>query len=255
MFYGSRWHDLINEELDDEHYFYPQYYDQYITKEDTKDPFFGIQYVEGEDFAYLLPDTLGISHIKLLSRFQDNNNEGILIQLKNRGKDTFYYRNFSEYECKDMEYLLKGNYPKKEKTYFLCSELIDYGIRSVDSESSQWEEYRRNTISGEQVFAHVYRAKHTIKSSANTNAKTKINTNDFRALRRSMLLEFIRSQVLSEKEQEWYNKHYTKEQLDAMTRLGLGLGLGDGAYRCRSCGSIFSNQADLRAHENANHDY
>jgi hypothetical protein len=246
-FYGSRWHDASIEDIKDEHYIYSEYFDQYITKEDTKDPFFGKQFVEGEDFAYLLPDTLGISHIKLLNYFQDNYNEGILIQLKNREKNTYYYRTFSEYESKDMEYLLKGNYPRKDKSYFLCSQLIDYEIDSVDSESSKWDKYISYNINGEQLYNKVTRTVPTTKAPQKTN--------DYRAQRRSMLLEFLRSQILSEKEQEWYNKHYTKEQLDAMTRLGLGLGLGDGAYRCKSCGSTFSNQADLRAHENAYHDY
>lgn len=252
-FYGSRWNDVNNDEVDDGQYLYPHKFDKIITKEDTQDNFFGKQFVEGEDFAYLLPDTLGVTHIELLDYYNNNMGQGILIQLKNKNKNNYYYKNITEKDAEEIEFILKGNYPKIVKTFYFSRKLKDYDINSVDVLYTQWELYKREYINGKESIALVPGARPITRPKSPETTTT--NPNNYRAQRRSMLLEFLRSQILSEKEQEWYNKHYTKEQLDAMTSVGLGLGLGDGVYRCKSCGSTFSNQADLRAHENAYHDY
>lgn len=62
---------------------------------------------------------------------------------------------------------------------------------------------------------------------------------------------------------KYYEQRHPHEKLSGMEVLGAlyiinmlsGSSSGSNIYSCRSCTATFSNQADLRAHENAYHDY
>lgn len=145
-------------------------------------------------------------------------------------------------EMDEINYSISGNYPRKLKEDYICSKLIAYGVNTAGNPSSKWRLFQINKNNGNlDIFTAT-----PVNRSNSSNISL-----------RSLLFDFIRSKVFTKQELEWYNQHFTKEQLDAMTRFGLGIatGGGNGQYVCRSCGATFTNSADLRSHENAYHDY
>ncbi len=74
---------------------------------------------------------------------------------------------------------------------------------------------------------------------------------------KDLFLDMIIGMVFTKKEQEIYDGLMGRDGLRAVTRAGLGIATGgsNSAYSCSTCGATFTNQGDLRAHENAYHDY
>lgn len=248
-FYGKRWIDSFNpynNDYDSKKYIYPHEFDDIITKQDTKDDFFGIQSLGGKNFASLLPKGSNITDIEIIYNIKQDGKDGIIVHTINYPVNEYYYRELPYEEIDELEFTLIGNYPKITKEKYICSKIIAYDVNSIGRSSSMWEPIRIYTKNGELDFDNI------------VFLKKMSNTNNHKDVMKSFMLEFIRSQILSPKEQEWYNKHFTKEQLDNMTRLGLGLGMGgntNGEFSCRTCGASFSSAGALRSHQNAYHDY
>lgn len=242
MFNGQRWHDAVVFDFDDKHYIYPSGFDKVITREDTKDKYFGRPSGFENVLTDLLPQAAGITHLEMAYNVQKRGDCGIIVQTNRNYANQYYYREISKEEMDEINYSISGNYPRKLKEDYICSKLIAYGVNTVGNPSSKWRLFQINKNNGNlDIFTAT-----PLNRSNSSNISL-----------RSLLFDFIRSKVFTKQELEWYNQHFTKEQLDAMTGFGLGIatGGGNGQYVCRSCGATFTNSADLRSHENAYHDY
>lgn len=242
MFNGQRWHDAVVFDFDDKHYIYPSGFDKVITREDTKDKYFGRPSGFENVLTDLLPQAAGITHLEMAYNVQKRGDCGIIVQTNRNLANQYYYREISKEEMDEIEYAISGNYPRKLKEDYICSKLIAYGVNTAGNPSSKWRLFQINKNNGN---LDIFTAKPVNRSNSSNISL------------RSLLFDFIRSKVFTQQELEWYNQHFTKEQLDAMTGFGLGIatGGGNGQYVCRSCGATFTNSADLRSHENAYHDY
>ena len=249
-FTGSRWHDDVVFDIDDQHYIYPVGFDRIITLDDTKDKYFGRPSGFEKVLTDLLPQTSGITHLEMSYNLLKKCDRGIIIQTNRNYANQYYFREISREEMDEIEYTIAGNYPRKIKEDYICSKLIAYGVNTIGQTSSKWLLFQINKRDGFLDLFHavpIQTKADTPRRSTNTNYSVK-----------SVLFDFIRSKFFTKQEQEWYNKHFTKEQLDAMTGFGLGIatgGGGNGQFACGTCGRRFSNQADLRSHQNADHDY
>lgn len=242
MFNGQRWHDAVVFDFDDKHYIYPSGFDKVITREDTKDKYFGRPSGFENVLTDLLPQAAGITHLEMAYNVQKRGDCGIIVQTNRNYANQYYYREISKEEMDEINYSISGNYPRKLKEDYICSKLIAYGVNTAGNPSSKWRLFQINKNNGNlDIFTAT-----PVNRSNSSNISL-----------RSLLFDFIRSKVFTKQELEWYNQHFTKEQLDAMTGFGLGIatGGGNGQYVCRSCGATFTNSADLRSHENAYHDY
>ena len=252
-FYGPRWHDTAGSEIDDNHYKYPYVFDGIISKEDTKDKYFGRPTGHEKVLTDLLPQNSGITHLELSYNLLKRSDCGIIVQTTHNYANQYYYREISREEMDEISYSIAGNYPRKIKEDYIGSKLVAYGANTIDQQSSRWMLFQINKRDGELDLYHATRVQ-------NNNFSTQRNptASSPKVSMKSILFDFIRSKVFTKEEQDWYNKHFTREQLDAMTGFGLGSatgGSGGGKYSCGSCGATFSNSADLRSHQNAYHDY
>lgn len=253
MFYGSRWHDAICYEIDDNHYKYPYCFDGIISIDDTKDKYFGRPVGHENVITDLLPRNSGITHLELSYNLLQQGNHGIIIQTTRNYTNEYYYREISREEKDEIDYTIAGNYPRKIKEDYICSKLVAYGANTVSESSSKWNLLRINKIDGELDLYHAVRIGNNMSTTQRNMTKTNSNVSV-----RSVLFDFIRSKVFTKQELEWYNRHFTKEQLDVMTGFGLNIAIGGNGnvdYRCGACSATFSSSADLRSHQNAYHDY
>lgn len=79
-----------------------------------------------------------------------------------------------------------------------------------------------------------------------------------RQMRRETLIGVVKNMVFTKSEQRMFDKYLPQEMQDKLIEAGIGIatgGGGNGQFTCGTCGRKFSNQADLRSHQNADHDY
>lgn len=248
--YGRRWDDAKLNDIDDEHYIYPTGFDRILTDADINDKYFGRPLGFEHIFTDLLPQSYGVTHLELSYNFLNGGEFGIIIQTTKNYVNQYYYRLISREEAKDIEYTIAGNYPRKIKEDYICAKMVAYGINTMGQFSSKWGLYQIKKQDGTLDYHSTTKV---ISQSSTSNRTSTPNMS-----LRSIFFEFLRSKVFTKEEREWYNQHFTREQLDAMAGFGVGIatgGGGNGQYGCRSCSATFSNAADLRAHENAYHDY
>uniref|UniRef100_UPI0040256F87 hypothetical protein n=1 Tax=Prevotella sp. TaxID=59823 RepID=UPI0040256F87 len=237
MFNGQRWHDAVVFDFDDKHYIYPSGFDKVITREDTKDKYFGRPSGFENVLTDLLPQAAGITHLEMAYNVQKRGDCGIIVQTNRNYANQYYYREISKEEMDEINYSISGNYPRKLKEDYICSKLIAYGVNTVGNPSSKWRLFQINKNNGNlDIFTAT-----PVNRSNSSNISL-----------RSLLFDFIRSKVFTKQELEWYNQHFTKEQLDAMTGFGLGIatGGGNGQYVFRSFSTTFTKSAKILSHDN-----
>lgn len=79
-----------------------------------------------------------------------------------------------------------------------------------------------------------------------------------RQMRRETLIGVVKNMVFTKSEQRMFDKYLPQEMQNKLIGAGIGIatgGGGNGQFTCGTCGRKFSNQADLRSHQNADHDY
>ena len=77
-------------------------------------------------------------------------------------------------------------------------------------------------------------------------------------MRRETLIGVVKNMVFTKSEQRIFDKYLPQEMQNKLIGAGIGIatgGGGNGQFTCGTCGRKFSNQADLRSHQNADHDY
>ena len=247
---GKRWCDNSSEEYNDINYIYPYEYDNILTKDDINDKYFGCVYNMGGDITDLLPNNSGLTYCGFQYDYQG---DAIIIQNIYNYADQYYVKRISREQIRQINYKIYGHYPRKVKENLLVSMLISYGVRNVGTSSSDWKLYeieKEEKVYMSDLGLRIGSAKMINTTPVNTNKQQQLSV-------KNLFYDFIRSIVFTKEERNWYNQHFTRDQLDAMTGAGIGIatGGGSGQYSCRSCTASFSNQADLRAHENAYHDY
>lgn len=212
LFYGRRWRDNKNEEYDETMYVYPDEFDNILTRDDTDDKYFGTLALFEGDITELLPLNSGLTFLGFDTSGSDN--DRIIVQTNTNYADQYYMRKISRSEMNEIRYAIYGNYPRKVKENYVASMLISYEINNIGTPSSKWGLYKM----GKSAYNGI-----------GLDLGSAVRLNDTRRQQqltpRSYFLEFFRSLIFTKEEKEWYNKHFTREQLDAITGAGLGIGL------------------------------
>ncbi len=214
LFYGTRWKDNKGEGYNDPQFVYPYEFDNILTKEDTEDKYFGVINSFEGNITDLLPTNSSITFLGFDT--YDSNNDCIIIQTNKNYTGQYYIRLISRNEMNDIRYAIYGNYPRKVKENYVASLLIAYEIRNIGTPSSKW------------VLCKIGRNNYgDTKYGTGLDLRTAVRLNTKRQQQltpRSYFLEMFRSLIFTKEERDWYNKHFTREQLDAITGAGIGIG-------------------------------
>ena len=242
IFKNKRWHwcYINGNQIKDPRYIYPDGLDGVITEDDIKDREFGFQPNRFTDYSSFLPKETGVIHLEIKHSYPDSNSGIIVVQTEGQKNDQYYIRIVTKEECKDFEYSIVCNDTKQRKIKEVISKLISLGINTREQQGSTWGLYLVGNKENKLDFDNAKKILVSYDQAAMANPF------------KSMLFDYIRSRVFTKKEREWYDKHMTKEQQDAMLDAGIKATMGSGGpYSCKTCGASFSDEGSKQSHENA----